>query len=41
MTRKLDLYWLLEENYQEEWIGDYLKELQQKDIKQVSFFLGK
>jgi predicted ferric reductase len=41
MTRKLDLYWLLEENYQEKWIGDYLKELQQKDIKQVSFFLHK
>ncbi|KAH0545347.1 hypothetical protein FGG08_000646 [Glutinoglossum americanum] len=35
MTRKLDLYWLLEENYQEEWVGDYLKELQQKDIKQI------
>ncbi|KAI9774702.1 MAG: hypothetical protein M1839_001663 [Geoglossum umbratile] len=34
MTRKLDLYWVLEENYQEKWIGDYLRELQQKDIKQ-------
>ncbi|KAI9765887.1 MAG: hypothetical protein M1840_007028 [Geoglossum simile] len=34
MTRKLDLYWLLEENCQERWVGDYLKELQEKDIKQ-------
>lgn len=38
MTRKLDLYWLLEENYQEEWVGGYLKQLQQKDMGRVSPF---
>jgi NAD(P)H-flavin reductase len=35
-TRKLDLYWLLEENSEEEWIEDYLRELQTKDPEQVS-----
>jgi predicted ferric reductase len=28
LTRKLDLYWQLEENCQEKWVGHYLKELQ-------------
>jgi hypothetical protein len=27
MTRKLDIYWVLEANYQDQWVADYLKEI--------------
>ena len=36
ITRKVDLYWVLEGNHQERWVAHQLKELIQKDTKLVS-----
>lgn len=40
VTRKLDIYWELENNDQEKWVGEYLKELQVKNeaVSSLLFF---
>ncbi|KAF8846438.1 hypothetical protein BDZ45DRAFT_608980 [Acephala macrosclerotiorum] len=43
ITRKLDLYWELDNNDQEKWVGDYLRQLQDKNnlvIMQLSSFVN-
>ena len=40
-TRKLDLYWELDSNDQERWVGSYLKQLQEKNdsVHMVTSFI--
>ncbi|EDN93487.1 hypothetical protein SS1G_09354 [Sclerotinia sclerotiorum 1980 UF-70] len=35
ITRKIDLYWVLEDNCQEDWISDWLVDLQMRDSEKV------
>lgn len=36
ITRKIDVYWVLEDNSEQEWVADWLKELRSIDEKSVS-----
>lgn len=36
ITRKIDVYWVLEDNDQEEWITDWIKHLHESDSRNVS-----
>lgn len=35
LTRQLDVFWVMEDNCQDDWIKDWAKELQEKDAKKV------
>ncbi|KAF7943008.1 hypothetical protein EAE96_010954 [Botrytis aclada] len=35
ITRKIDLYWILEDNCQEDWISDWLVDLQMRDSEKI------
>ena len=36
MTRKLDIIWVLDDNYQDMWVSDYMQQLQMKDKDKVN-----
>lgn len=38
ITNKIDVYWVLEDNCQEDWISDWIVELEKTDSKNVSIF---
>ncbi|KAF7877692.1 hypothetical protein EAF04_001363 [Stromatinia cepivora] len=35
LTRKIDLYWILEDNCQQDWISDWLVDLQMRDSEKI------
>ena len=35
MTRKLDIIWVLDDNYQDMWVSEYMQQLQMKDKDKV------
>jgi hypothetical protein len=35
ITRKIDVYWVLEDNFQEDWVSEWIAELQQRDSEKV------
>jgi predicted ferric reductase len=37
ITRKIDLYWVLEDNCQEDWVSDWLVDLRMRDSEKVIF----
>ncbi|KAH8787543.1 hypothetical protein F5882DRAFT_293398 [Hyaloscypha sp. PMI_1271] len=36
ITRKIDVYWILEDNTQEDWVSDWIVDLQKKDSQKAS-----
>lgn len=43
ITRKIDLYWVMEDNHEEEWVSDWvgqLRELDYKNVHLLAIYLG-
>lgn len=38
ITRKIDVYWVLDDDYQDEWVADWMKQLYDLDSKNVGLF---
>ena len=36
ITRKIDVFWVLGDNYEEDWVSEWLSELQKRDSEKVS-----